>query len=179
SASADSRPGNVSAVTSCPSARRAAATSSHAHAPSQNPGTRMIGAEAMRRPYGPEGTVAIPLRVPPAKAPTGVMRPDTLPDRERRQPDGNLVRFGEGRAALVPGHPGNDQAAGRGERRALRVDRIPLSASRLATASHPSAGRELHRAGGTADGAGRRAAVRARPGRGGPGSDGGRAHVPR
>src|SRR5213594_3524204 len=44
SASADSSPGSVSAVTSWPSARRAAATSSHAHAPSQNPGTRTMGA---------------------------------------------------------------------------------------------------------------------------------------
>ena len=46
SASADSRPGRVIAVTSWPSARSAATTSSHAHAPSQKPGTRMIGAEA-------------------------------------------------------------------------------------------------------------------------------------
>src|SRR5664279_1448000 len=44
SASADSSPGNVSAVTSWLPARSRAATSSHAHAPSQNPGTRMIGA---------------------------------------------------------------------------------------------------------------------------------------
>src|SRR5687768_9710142 len=44
SESADSRPGSVKAVTSCPSSRNAAATSSHAHAPSQNPGTRTIGA---------------------------------------------------------------------------------------------------------------------------------------
>ena len=84
---------------------------------------------------------------------------DTLADRERRQPDGNLVRFGEGRAALVPGHPGNDQAAGRGERRALRVDRVPLSTPRITTASHTSAGRELHRAGRSADRAGRRASL--------------------
>ena len=51
SASADSRPGSVSAVTSWPSARSAAATSSHAHAPSQNPGTRTIGAVVIPRPY--------------------------------------------------------------------------------------------------------------------------------
>ena len=50
SASADSRPGSVSAVTSWPSARNVAATSSHAHAPSQNPGTRMIGAFVIPRP---------------------------------------------------------------------------------------------------------------------------------
>ena len=50
SASADSRPGSVSAVTSWPSARNAAATSSHAHAPSQNPGTRTIGAGGTPRP---------------------------------------------------------------------------------------------------------------------------------
>src|SRR5262245_25541405 len=43
SASADSSPGSVSAVTSCPSARSVPATSSHAHAPSQKPGTRTIG----------------------------------------------------------------------------------------------------------------------------------------
>src|ERR671919_1215220 len=50
SASADSRPGSVTAVTSWPSARNAAATSSHAHAPSQNPGTRTIGAVVISRP---------------------------------------------------------------------------------------------------------------------------------
>ena len=44
SSSFDSCPGSVIAVTSWPSARNVAATSSHAHAPSQNPGTRMIGA---------------------------------------------------------------------------------------------------------------------------------------
>jgi hypothetical protein len=42
--STDSSPGSVSALTSWPSARNVAATSSQAHAPSQNPGTRMIGA---------------------------------------------------------------------------------------------------------------------------------------
>ena len=47
SVSTDSRPGSVNAVTSCPSALRAAATSSHAHAPSQNPGTRTIGVVLM------------------------------------------------------------------------------------------------------------------------------------
>ena len=36
--------GSVMAVTSWPSARKRSVTSSHAQAPSQNPGTRMIGA---------------------------------------------------------------------------------------------------------------------------------------
>lgn len=53
SASADSRPGSVSAVTSYPSARRAETTSSHAHAPSQNPAARIIGAEGVGQPYRP------------------------------------------------------------------------------------------------------------------------------
>src|SRR4051794_2989271 len=44
SVSLDSRPGSVMAVTSWPSRRRSSATSSQAQAPSQNPGTRMIGA---------------------------------------------------------------------------------------------------------------------------------------
>ena len=47
SSSLDACPGSVIAVTSWPSARSFAATSSHAHAPSQKPGTRMIGALAM------------------------------------------------------------------------------------------------------------------------------------
>ena len=52
SALADSKPGSVSGVTSCPSARSAATTSSHAHAPSQNPGTKMMGAPVIPAPYG-------------------------------------------------------------------------------------------------------------------------------
>src|SRR4051812_19094453 len=52
SASTDSSPGSVNALTSWPSARRRPATSSHAHAPSQNPGTRTIGADVMRESYG-------------------------------------------------------------------------------------------------------------------------------
>jgi hypothetical protein len=50
SASADSRPGSVMAVTSWPSARNTPATSSHAHAPSQNPGTKTIGGVAIVQP---------------------------------------------------------------------------------------------------------------------------------
>src|SRR5690349_651006 len=47
SASGDSKPGSVSAVTLWPSARSRSATSSQAHAPSQNPGTRMIDGVVM------------------------------------------------------------------------------------------------------------------------------------
>jgi ATP-dependent DNA helicase RecQ len=47
SLSTDSSPGRVSAVTSWPSALTSSATSSHAHAPSQKPGTRMSGAAGM------------------------------------------------------------------------------------------------------------------------------------
>src|SRR5262245_45141917 len=44
SASGDSSPGSVIAVASMPWAESAGSTSSHAHAPSQKPGTRTIGA---------------------------------------------------------------------------------------------------------------------------------------
>ena len=84
SASADSRPGSVSAVTSWPSARNAAATSSHAHAPSQNPGTRTIGAEAIRDP-----------------SPQGGRRPSCSPGARRG-----------GRRARVQGAPGRVRRGG-------------------------------------------------------------------
>src|SRR4051794_41028765 len=50
SPSRDSWPGSVMAVTSWPASRSLAATSSQAHAPSQKPGTRMIGALDMAKP---------------------------------------------------------------------------------------------------------------------------------
>src|SRR5206468_4132373 len=93
SMSADSRPGSVSAVTSCPSALSAPATSSHAHAPSHQPGTRMIGGVVIARRY-------------PAP-PTGESRPsvhDEPPHDERRRRV--LVQVNRERA-LVAGHDGH------------------------------------------------------------------------
>ncbi len=60
SASTDSRPGRVSAVTSRPSARSRAATSSQAQAPSQKPGTRTIGAAGAEVVAGSEVVVMTP-----------------------------------------------------------------------------------------------------------------------
>src|SRR5436190_809969 len=59
SVSTESSPGSVSAVTSWPSARSDPATASHAHAPSQKPGTRMIGAASTPRPYKAAGLSAL------------------------------------------------------------------------------------------------------------------------
>ena len=73
-----------------------------------------------------------------------------------------MVGLRRGRATVVRRNPGDDSRTGRGGRRPLRLDRVPLSQTRLAAASHPSSGRELHRHRGSPDRARGRAALRHR-----------------
>src|SRR3954464_13439984 len=62
-----------------------------------------------------------------------------------------MVGLRRGRATVVRRNPGDYSRTGRGGRRPLRPDRVPLSQTRLAPASNPSSGRELHRHRGSPD----------------------------
>jgi hypothetical protein len=128
SASADSRPGSVSAVTSCPSARRAEATSSHAHAPSQNPATRMIGAEGVGQPY----------RRAPTRLPAR-LRLSSLRQQIRQQRGRGSLRECRRGGRCVSGDGGGCAARQRCARRPsagdLALNRAPSDGERT-TASH-------------------------------------------